>query len=191
MAERTAYQYLLEPGQEELLWWKDTMILKCAVAANLSKLQWNEFLAQVGAGNITDILEIEAEDFERCKFKPLLQRRLDHFQHALYVNHWSKLRLNPAEATTAANASEDAPLWEDDEAFEGFAVEKDVADSVHDSNEGQLPVDVRQKAVPLPPPGSPGWMTLPPPHPPPPSPPGSPVCSKHDELFFDLSSDLF
>ena len=111
MAETTAYQYLLEPGQEEPLWWKDTMILKCAVAANLSKLQWNEFLAQVGAENITDILEIEAEDFERCKFKPLLQRRLDHFQHALYVHYWSKLGVRPAEGSTP----EEAPILKDDD----------------------------------------------------------------------------
>ena len=41
--------------------------------------------------------------FYRCDFKPILQKRLDSFQSALYRNYWSKLRERQAEGMTPAS----------------------------------------------------------------------------------------
>ena len=78
---------LLEPGQEKTLGQTDVVILNCAVEAKLSKTQWDEMLDKIGAEKIKDILEIDAEDFHSCDFKPVLQSRLETFQSALYRNY--------------------------------------------------------------------------------------------------------
>lgn len=98
---------LLHPGQVELTE-LESMILTCAVDAKLSKAQWDELLDKVGAENIEDLLELDAEDYDICLFKPLMKRRLEDFQSALYDKHWSKQKGNRDEADVPARGSGDA-----------------------------------------------------------------------------------
>ena len=98
---------LLHPGQEELTE-LDKMISTCAVDAKLSKAQWDELLEKVGAEKIEDLLELDAEDYDTCLFKPLMKRRLEEFQSNLYDKHWSKQKGNRDEADVPARGSGDA-----------------------------------------------------------------------------------
>ena len=66
----------------------EQMIMNCAVDAKLSKTQWDEMFAAVGAEKIGDILELLADDYNKCNFKPVLKRRLEKFQSLLYERHW-------------------------------------------------------------------------------------------------------
>ena len=100
MCVTAAFLHLLEPKQAKTLGQTDMLILNCAVEANLSKKQWVEMLNKTGSEKITDILELDAADFYRCDFKPILQKRLDSFQSALYRNYWSKLRDRQAAGMT-------------------------------------------------------------------------------------------
>ena len=73
MSVTAVFLHLLEPGQAKTLGQTDMLILNCAVEANLSKKQWHEMLDKTGAEKITDIVELDAADFYRCDFKPILQ----------------------------------------------------------------------------------------------------------------------
>ena len=76
MCVTATFLHLLEPGQAKSLAQTDMLILNCAVEANLSKKQWHEMLVKTGSEKITDILELDAADFYRFDFKPILQKRL-------------------------------------------------------------------------------------------------------------------
>ena len=98
---------LLTPGQEEST---ETVqvILNCAVEAKLSKEQWEYLLGEVGAEKIEDVLDLYADDYERCGFKPLLQRRIEKFQSNLFDKYFNKQVGSGGEEDGAARGSCDA-----------------------------------------------------------------------------------
>ena len=107
-------------------------------------------LDKTGAEEITDILELDAADF-----KPILQKRLDSFQSALYRNYWSKLHEWQAEDfAVGAPLSKDGahqtaapppPPLSDDNPF------PDDEASVREVDVAPLPDGVHQMAEPPPP----------------------------------------
>ena len=84
------FHYLMKQGQEDLTE-KEEMILDCAAEAKFSKNQWDELLEQIGAVEIEELLELYAKDYEGCGFSPLMRRRIQNFQKALYDNYWRHL----------------------------------------------------------------------------------------------------
>ena len=89
---------LLTSGQLTLTE-EDETILTCAVQANITKPQWEEIWNKTGVEKIKDFLDLETEDYDRCELAPIVRRRIEFFQSALYDNYWS--RFIPAEENSA------------------------------------------------------------------------------------------
>ena len=65
----------------------EKIILTCAAEAKISRTQWEEMMAAVGVDKIEDVLKLHPDDFNTCKFQPLLQRRIEEFQTLLSIRH--------------------------------------------------------------------------------------------------------
>ena len=59
-------------------------ILTCARDAGITAGKWYDTFEAVGAEKIVDIQELHQEDFNKCNFEPLLQRRIENFQARLW-----------------------------------------------------------------------------------------------------------
>ena len=103
-------RYLLNQDQQKLTE-LEKMILNCAADAKLSKSQWDEVVAAVGVEKIGDILELMSDDYDRCHFKPLLQRRVKNFHSFLYQKHWCEVEV----AYCSGNAVAPLPPGKEDE----------------------------------------------------------------------------
>ena len=58
--------------------------------AEISPAQWEEMIAAVGVDKIEDVLKLRPDDFNKCTFKPCLQKRIEAFQTLLSIRHWKK-----------------------------------------------------------------------------------------------------
>ena len=72
------------PSKGVQLTQSEAKIYTCAIEAGISDAQWKELIVAVGAEEVEDILELYLEDFNKCKFKPLLSVRIENFLARLW-----------------------------------------------------------------------------------------------------------
>ena len=104
--ELSAVHHLFDAGQEEPNEVELT-VLHCAAEAKISKRQWEVMRGKLGIEKIEDFVELYPAAYERCKFKPLLNQRIQKFQSAVLM----KFRKSPGkvleEKDVTASASGD------------------------------------------------------------------------------------
>ena len=88
---------------------KARKIINCALKAGITKVQWDEMLLKVGAEKIEDLLDLHAEDFEECRFKPVLCRRIVDFQSLLFEMFWANLGESGDEDSVARGSGDPVP----------------------------------------------------------------------------------